>query len=108
MPGGSDHSCLAPSVRLAGERTWFSSITRHGEEQYRIEADYLGLTASGSAPYHSQTMRNPFEAEGRWLKCGLHVHTSESDGEEPPPEVVSRYERGGWDVVCITDRLDSN
>lgn len=48
-------------------------------------------------------MRNPFEAKGRWLKSALHVHTSESDGEEPPPEVVSRYERGGWDVVCITD-----
>src|SRR5207244_6683638 len=48
-------------------------------------------------------MGNPFERDGRWLKCALHVHTSNSDGEEAPGDVVSRYERGGWDVVCLTD-----
>ena len=33
----------------------------------------------------------------------LAVHTSNTDGEEPPQRVISRYEEAGWDVVFVTD-----
>jgi len=48
-------------------------------------------------------MSDPFGMPGEWLKCALHVHTSDTDGEEPPQKVISRYEEAGWDIVFLTD-----
>ena len=38
-----------------------------------------------------------------WLRCALHAHTTRSDGELEPEELVRRYEEGGFDVLAITD-----
>src|SRR6266508_3501963 len=46
---------------------------------------------------------NPFAANGMWLRCALHAHTTRSDGELSPEELVSHYERAGFDVLAITD-----
>jgi hypothetical protein len=46
---------------------------------------------------------NPFAANGKWLRCALHAHTTRSDGELSPDELVSLYERAGFDVLAITD-----
>ncbi len=46
---------------------------------------------------------NPFAAGGMWLRCALHAHTTRSDGELSPEELVSHYERAGFDVLAITD-----
>lgn len=46
---------------------------------------------------------NPFAATGIWLRCALHAHTTRSDGELSPDELVSHYERAGFDVLAITD-----
>jgi hypothetical protein len=46
---------------------------------------------------------NPFAATGTWLRCALHAHTTRSDGELSPEELVSHYERAGFDVLAITD-----
>lgn len=46
---------------------------------------------------------NPFAANGMWLRCALHAHTTRSDGELSPDELVSHYERAGFDVLAITD-----
>jgi len=46
---------------------------------------------------------NPFAANGTWLRCALHAHTTRSDGELSPEELVSHYERAGFDVLAITD-----
>ena len=46
---------------------------------------------------------NPFAATGTWLRCALHAHTTRSDGELSPEELVSLYERAGFDVLAITD-----
>ena len=46
---------------------------------------------------------NPFAAPGTWLRCALHAHTTRSDGELSPEELVSLYERAGFDVLAITD-----
>jgi hypothetical protein len=46
---------------------------------------------------------NPFAATGTWLRCALHAHTTRSDGELSPEDLVSHYERAGFDVLAITD-----
>ena len=46
---------------------------------------------------------NPFAATGTWLRCALHAHTTRSDGELSPAELVALYERAGFDVLAITD-----
>jgi hypothetical protein len=46
---------------------------------------------------------NPFRDEGVWLRCALHAHTTNSDGELPPEMLVRHYEWGGYDVLAITD-----
>lgn len=48
-------------------------------------------------------MVNPFEQPGAWLRCALHAHTTNSDGELAPPLLVRHYERAGFDVLAITD-----
>jgi hypothetical protein len=44
-----------------------------------------------------------FAATGTWLRCALHAHTTRSDGELEPEELVALYERAGFDVLAITD-----
>jgi hypothetical protein len=46
---------------------------------------------------------NLFAATGTWLRCALHAHTTRSDGELSPEDLVSHYERAGFDVLAITD-----
>ena len=46
---------------------------------------------------------DPFRAAGSWLRCALHAHTTNSDGELPPDKLVRHYEWAGFDVLAITD-----
>ena len=46
---------------------------------------------------------NPFRAGGLWLRCALHAHTTNSDGELAPEMLVRHYEWAGYDVLAITD-----
>jgi hypothetical protein len=48
-------------------------------------------------------MPGAFDAEGEWLKCALHAHTTNSDGELAPKLLVRHYEWAGFDVLAITD-----
>ncbi len=48
-------------------------------------------------------MTDPWHAEGDWLRCALHAHTTNSDGELAPRMLVKHYERAGYDVLAITD-----
>jgi hypothetical protein len=45
----------------------------------------------------------PFSADGAWLRCALHAHTTNSDGELAPERLAAHYERAGYDVLFITD-----
>jgi hypothetical protein len=40
---------------------------------------------------------------GVWLRCALHAHTTNSDGELSPELLVRHYEWAGYDVLAITD-----
>lgn len=44
-----------------------------------------------------------FEGEGLWLRCALHAHTTNSDGELAPDMLARHYEWAGYDVLAITD-----
>jgi hypothetical protein len=46
---------------------------------------------------------NPFTGAGSWLRCALHAHTTNSDGELPPELLVRHYDWAGFDVLAITD-----
>ena len=46
---------------------------------------------------------NPFELAGTWLRCALHTHSTESDGDLPPRALAAAYGAAGFDVVAITD-----
>jgi hypothetical protein len=46
---------------------------------------------------------HPFDGNGDWLRCALHAHTTNSDGELAPGELVAHYEKRGFDVLAITD-----
>jgi hypothetical protein len=45
----------------------------------------------------------PFDAPGDWLRCALHTHTTNSDGELSPEALVRVYESAGYDVLAISD-----
>ncbi len=46
----------------------------------------------------------PFQDnDGVWLRCALHAHTTNSDGEMAPDMLVRHYEWAGYDVLAITD-----
>jgi hypothetical protein len=45
----------------------------------------------------------PFEGDGVWLRCALHAHTTNSDGELAPDMLVRHYQWAGFDVLAITD-----
>lgn len=51
---------------------------------------------------------NPFESEGKWYKANLHCHTTRSDGESTPEEIVEQYRRAGYDVLALTDHWVTN
>jgi hypothetical protein len=46
---------------------------------------------------------DPFQADGEWLRCALHAHTTESDGELPPAMLAAHYRRAGFDALAVTD-----
>jgi hypothetical protein len=46
---------------------------------------------------------HPFDSDGVWLRCQLHAHTTNSDGEATPAELCATYAGLGCDVLAITD-----
>jgi hypothetical protein len=45
----------------------------------------------------------PWCTDGEWLRCALHAHTTESDGELAPDLLARHYARAGYDVLAVTD-----
>ena len=54
-------------------------------------------------PVASAAVIAPFGSDGEWLRCQLHSHTTNSDGEATPAGLVEHYVRAGFDVLAITD-----
>src|SRR5436305_5085976 len=58
---------------------------------------------SGLLPSSKVERMSPFDAPGEWLRCALHAHTTNSDGELAPEMLVRHYDWAGYDVLAITD-----
>jgi hypothetical protein len=48
-------------------------------------------------------MTDPWSSAGLWLRCALHAHTTNSDGELTAAGLAAHYARAGYDVLAITD-----
>ncbi len=48
-------------------------------------------------------MTDFWQIDHPWLRCALHAHTTNSDGELAPRTLVKHYERAGYDVLAVTD-----
>ena len=48
-------------------------------------------------------MTDVWTSPGEWLRCALHAHTTESDGELTPDGLAVHYARAGFDVLAVTD-----
>ena len=46
---------------------------------------------------------NPFLAPGRWLKGGIHIHTTNSDGVVSPDDALARFRARGYDFLVFGD-----
>jgi hypothetical protein len=44
-----------------------------------------------------------FHDDGIWLRCQLHAHTTNSDGDASPQALCDHYADAGFDVLAITD-----
>jgi hypothetical protein len=48
-------------------------------------------------------IRNPYAVAGSYCKAQLHCHTTESDGQFRPRDLLATYRDAGYAFVCITD-----
>ncbi len=48
-------------------------------------------------------IQQAFQEPGKFLKGGLHCHTTRSDGEGTPEEVIRYHHDHGYDFLAITD-----
>lgn len=44
-----------------------------------------------------------FAAERPFLKGALHVHTTRSDGQDSPEDVIRLHRQNGYDFMALTD-----
>jgi hypothetical protein len=49
------------------------------------------------------SIRDPYAVSGTFRKAQLHCHTTESDGQFTPRDLLHRYKSAGYSFVCITD-----
>jgi len=47
----------------------------------------------------------PFGRPGRFFKGNLHTHSTNSDGDHAPAEVIDRYRRAGYDFLTLSDHF---
>lgn len=49
-------------------------------------------------------LHNPYLSDGfTWLRGNLHAHTTLSDGQLPPEQVIAAYEQAGYDFLALSD-----
>ncbi len=66
-----------------------------------------GKTLSQPFGYNADKIFNPYENVD-WevtnhFKANFHTHTTESDGDQTPEEVITKYINANYDILAITD-----
>ena len=46
---------------------------------------------------------NPFTQQGQWYRGSLHLHSTASDGERTPEQVIAWYRDRGYHFLALTD-----
>ncbi|MGI6367356.1 MAG: CehA/McbA family metallohydrolase [Anaerolineae bacterium] len=46
---------------------------------------------------------SPYQKPGRWFKGNLHTHSTQSDGELTPDQVIAWYDDHGYDLIAVSD-----
>ena len=46
---------------------------------------------------------SPWQTPGMWLKANLHTHSTRSDGDAPPEELLQLYAEAEYDVLVLSD-----
>ena len=87
---------LLPEVSL---RSWFR---RPGARLVRATATAALLSFALSCGMDSI---HPMPADGvyRWYKGNTHTHTTVSDGDSPPSDVVRWYRQRDYDFLVLSD-----
>jgi hypothetical protein len=52
---------------------------------------------------HLSVSSTSAQQQMRWFKGNTHTHTTNSDGDSPPTDVVGWYKKNGYDFLVITD-----
>ena len=47
----------------------------------------------------------PFGRPGRFFRGNLHAHSTNSDGQATPEQIVEAYRRQGYDFIAVTDHF---
>ncbi|MGH9174615.1 MAG: CehA/McbA family metallohydrolase, partial [Vicinamibacterales bacterium] len=81
------------------------TLYRDREIPRRLIARWVGGSweRSGAGMAEQDGTIAPFGGDGVWLRCGLHAHTTMSDGMLDPFMLRRYYTLGGFDVLAITD-----
>ena len=51
----------------------------------------------------SFTISNPYKNYANWYRGQMHIHTTNSDGESSPAEMIQHYRDNGYQFAVITD-----
>ena len=71
----------------------------------------LGCLVFGAEEKKTMKTQKKMNFYGRELpvfKCGLHTHSTVSDGSFTPAQVIRKYARAGYDVLAFTDHRKPN
>ncbi len=52
---------------------------------------------------NARTLANPYAAAGTWYKGSIHCHSTASDGELTPQQVIDWHVQNGYSFLAITD-----
>ncbi len=64
----------------------------------------LGAAGAVAQEAGAKHLVSTYTIEGKtWLRGNLHAHSTESDGKEPPQEVVNFYAKLGYDFLMLSD-----
>ncbi|MDQ2086581.1 dockerin type I domain-containing protein [Herbivorax sp. ANBcel31] len=71
----------------------FNTVTVYAKEPAKTITNYKILNPYESVEWHDFNQ----------YKANFHTHTTESDGENSPKEMIEYYYRIGYDILAITD-----
>lgn len=86
---------------------------------YNVIGDegYIRVDVESRSPYYQRAgtqpfritdalnINNPYSSSGNWYKGNLHCHSTISDGELSPEELIRLYEEEGYSFLAITDHV---